>query len=305
MAAVNARATVSVRRYKPNVILINAGTNDAREDKPESDPQAVATTHLRMEQMIREIFSIMGNDTVVVLSTLLPYTPKNHNVEMINANYRALYKKLADEGRKIVLAEMNDGQFITECHVWDTIHPTAEGQRRMAAVWLKAIYKAHEKGWIVPPLDSGISDEGGDTTCEKKFGSGNENDRSGWKVLSAANPLISDDGPYRHASKLREKLYDQDEFSDAKFYFAQLVKTNPNAEWWEARDDLVVITHEPGWKFKRKIRWWQNNGGGNFEKKKDLEVSDGCISRGKTPSHSLHLLSANHTPRNPLGRRGT
>ena len=100
MAQVNKRAVDSVRLYKPNVVLINAGTNDATQNRRgENDPEHVDTTHIRMEEMIMNIYSILGNDVVVVLSTLIPNTRKDvpgiaDIIKMINGNYRALYRKL-------------------------------------------------------------------------------------------------------------------------------------------------------------------------------------------------------------------
>lgn len=288
MAQVNTRAVPSISQYRPNVVLINAGTNDATQNRRGADdPEHVDTTHIRMEDMITNIYSILGDDVVVVLSTLLPNTRPDvpgiaDIIKGINGNYRALYRKLLGAGRKIILAEMNDGKFITNNDIHDHTHPTSTGQKKMAAVWLHAIDAAEKKGWLVPPQDSGIPDEGGDFTCEKKYGSGNNNERSGWQVLSAANPLISDDGPYQHKSQANGKIYDEKAFPDTKYYFANIAKTNPNAEWHEALDDLILVTHQPDYDDRRKITWYQNLGGGKLEYKGELDVSDGCISRGKS-----------------------
>lgn len=297
MAQVNKRAVDSVRLYKPNVVLINAGTNDATQNRRgENDPEHVNTTHIRMEEMIMNIYSILGNDVVVVLSTLIPNTRKDvpgiaDIIKMINGNYRALYRKLVGDGRKIILAEMNDGHFIKDTDIHDDTHPTVDGQKKMAAVWLHAINAADQKGWLVPPQDSGIPDEGGGFTCEKEYESGNKNDRSGWQVLAAANPLISDDGPYRHKSQANGQIYKDRAFPDTKYYFANIARVNPNAEWYEALDDLILVTHQPDFTDTRRITWYQNLGGGKLEYKGNLEVPDGCISRGESvPGPNIQFL---------------
>ena len=299
VAEVRKRAVNSVRQYKPNVVLINAGTNDATQNRrDENDSEHVETTHIRMEQMITDIYSLLGDDVVVVLSTLLPNTRSDvpgiaDIIKMINGNYRALYSKLADSGRKIVLAEMSDGSFIKDEDIHDGTHPTMKGQQKMAAVWLHAINKADQKGWLVPPRDSGIPDEGGGFTCEKEYGSGNKNDRSGWQILAAANSLISDDGPYRHKSQANGQVYNERAFPDTKYYFANIARVNPNAEWYEALDDLILVTHQPDYSDKRRITWYQNLGGGKLEYKGGLEVPDGCISRGESVPRYHRQIPAN------------
>ena len=282
------RALDSVKEYRPNVVLINAGTNDATWNLGDGDPENVETTHIRMENMITDIYSILGDDVVVVLSTLIPNTRPDvpraaDNIAMINGNYRALYNKLADEGRKIILGEMNDGHFIKDEDIHDHTHPTSAGQKKMAAVWLHAINAAEQKGWLVPPQDSGIPDEGGGFTCDKNFESGNNNDRSGWQVLAAANPLISDDGLYQHKSQANGQIYNERLNADTKFYFANIAKINPNAEWHEALDELILVTHSLHGS-ERRITWYQNMGGGKLEYKGVLEISDGCLARGESVS---------------------
>lgn len=313
VAAVNKRAVPSVRKYRPNVVLINAGTNDATQNRRgEGDPEHVDNTHLRMEDMITNIYSILGDDVVVVLSTLIPNTEDVEGIAgiiaTINGNYRALYKKFADAKRKIILAEMNDGVFITDDDIHDDTHPTSGGQAKMAAVWLHAIEAAEKKGWLVPPQDSGIPDEGGGFACEKDYGSGGKDSRGGWKVLAAANPLISDDGPYQHKSQAKGEIYSERTFSDTKYYFANIAQVNPNAEWHEALDDLIMVTHQPDYTDTRRITWYQNLGGGKFEYKGRLEVPDGCISRGESVPLSMRRLLLfgvlTELSRYPLGRCG-
>lgn len=97
-----------------------------------------------MEAMIRTVFN-GSPGTTVILSTLLPNRDNDARMEVINQQYRNLVPKLEGEGFKIQLADMHDG-FITINDIFDGIHPTFDGAKKMASVWYKAIDSADRKG---------------------------------------------------------------------------------------------------------------------------------------------------------------
>ena len=103
---VDDRARTVVPLYKPNVVLINAGTNDATQD------YYVSTTRDRMRAMIEYIFATVPN-MCVVLSTLIPNTANPGNVAAINDQYRALASELQGQGRRLVLVDFGDGWMTT------------------------------------------------------------------------------------------------------------------------------------------------------------------------------------------------
>ncbi|KAL2137525.1 hypothetical protein VTI28DRAFT_9219 [Corynascus sepedonium] len=140
-----AMAAASAPHYKPNVVLINAGTNDATQDFN------VSTTGERMEALIRDLWRVSPR-AVIVLSTLLVNgDPESElNVININAQYRALVERLQLEGgvkgegtdgnrwrrrNRIVLAEMHDGDDAPGLDdIVDGTHPNDEGYRKMAKI---------------------------------------------------------------------------------------------------------------------------------------------------------------------------
>jgi len=83
------------------------------------------------------------------------------------------------QGKRIVLAEMNDGTYNRhQCHLFtrtlltaragfitkkdlssDGIHPTNDGYKKMAAVWLAAILEAREANMLQKPEDNGQEDD--------------------------------------------------------------------------------------------------------------------------------------------------
>ena len=131
---------------KPNLVLLNAGTNDCVFNKD------IPNAHVRMQGILDDLFKNIDGVTVL-LSTLLRNNNDtvNANVIEVNKQYRQLVKDNQAKGRKIELAEMNNG-FIKEGDILsDNTHPTHDGYRKMAAVWACAFDVVEKKGWITPP----------------------------------------------------------------------------------------------------------------------------------------------------------
>ncbi|RYP05273.1 hypothetical protein DL764_003934 [Monosporascus ibericus] len=282
VSQVNDRAQRSVAVWLPNVILINAGTNDATQN---GAVESVSGTGARMRQMIDGLFSHVPT-AVVVLSTLLPNGINQGNVDLINDQYRKLYREYipldadgnepANPAFKVVLADMADG-FITMDDIHDGTHPTVLGEQKMAAVWDWAIAKANDKGWITKPTDSSkFSDGEGSTDCRKQYGSGKDDPRGGRQVLYASNSVIRDDGTYKHASRPRPDrrgIWVGDK--DLRVWFAQLV--NHGAPKLGERDEAIYVT---GNYAERLIHYSINDGDGKYRAGAAIDVKDGCLTRG-------------------------
>ena len=121
---------------QPNVVLINAGTNDCIQN------YNVSTAHERMRSLVEKLFAEIPG-TTVVLSTLLPNAVDSvdERVDSVNEKFRELVATLSSsgstaegaEGQRIVLAEMNNGYITRDELVEDGIHPNKEGYNKMAA----------------------------------------------------------------------------------------------------------------------------------------------------------------------------
>ncbi|CAP71774.1 uncharacterized protein PODANS_6_7250 [Podospora anserina S mat+] len=150
-------AAVSVPKYKPNVFLVNAGTNDALQNKD------VRTAALRMEAMLKDCWTLSPR-AVVILSTLL--LNKDPVVERrvldINDQFRRLVKSLRDEGRRIVLVDMHSDQGPMEgVDFADQTHPNDRGYKKMANIWFAGLVAAGDEGWIqTPEAVAGLPDDG-------------------------------------------------------------------------------------------------------------------------------------------------
>lgn len=149
------KASASVPTYQPNVITINAGTNDGQQDGPGQAPAD-------MDGLVDDAFA-NSPGTVILLSTLLPNGNAPQAISEINAGYRDIVSRRQGEGQRILLAEMDDGFITLDDILSDNIHPTRLGSQKMAAVWFRGIQDAEQRGWLQPPNDVGFDDsEAGD-----------------------------------------------------------------------------------------------------------------------------------------------
>ncbi|KAH7025801.1 SGNH hydrolase-type esterase domain-containing protein [Microdochium trichocladiopsis] len=135
---------------QPNVVLINAGTNDCIQDYD------VATAHERMRDLVDKLLAEIPG-TTVVLSTLLPNADDvvDGRVAGVNDKFRALVESMgAEDGKRVVLAEMNDGYITRDDLVEDGIHPNRNGYIKMAMIWFEAIVNASKDGVLQTPNEA-------------------------------------------------------------------------------------------------------------------------------------------------------
>ncbi|KAL4902699.1 SGNH hydrolase-type esterase domain-containing protein [Aspergillus multicolor] len=137
-----AEAAVNSTRLQPNVILINAGTNDCIQNVDINDADT------RLDALITDLFSSIPNSTII-LSTLLPNDFASTAVHRVSQEYRNLVARRRNAGDRIVLAEMS--YFITDGELVDGTHPSDHGYRQMASVWWAAIQTAEEEGKLDAP----------------------------------------------------------------------------------------------------------------------------------------------------------
>ncbi|KAJ5389420.1 Lipase GDSL, partial [Penicillium cataractarum] len=122
---------------KPNLILINAGTNDAVQN------HQITTAGLRMNTLLTTLYTSIPN-TTIILSTLLPNKKHQDRVDQISAQYRNLVALRREQNDRIVLADMSS--FIKASQLVDGTHPDDQGYREMAAVWWAAVKVAETEG---------------------------------------------------------------------------------------------------------------------------------------------------------------
>jgi hypothetical protein len=240
----------------------------------------------------------------IILSTLI----NNQNsgtdsyVDVANLGYRALIRELQAEGRKIWLAEMNDGWIDKYTDHSDLTHPNANGYKKVAAVWAQAFESMVEThpNWIVKPIETDFS---GDTDCYpvcKHVSSYRRCTNSPSQTPDGFRGPVKTqqgsgftDGPYIHDSKLR---FSDDYYGLAPepligkwnhFHFAQLVREDTQEDNGKPLDEFVRILDpaDRGLNSLPYMSFQTNTGNGIFDRRYtpvDI-VQQGtpeCLSRG-------------------------
>jgi len=147
LADITNKAKASVPKWLPNLVLINAGTNDAIQNR------SVATAGQRMQTMVDYVLATVP-DATVLLSTLIvnANADTEKHVEAINDQYRALVVKMAAAGKHVLLAEMHGADGPTKDELADGVtHPNDAGYEKMARIWFRTVQQASALGWIKKP----------------------------------------------------------------------------------------------------------------------------------------------------------
>lgn len=301
IAAVMEAMDPVMSEQKPNLVLINAGTNDCTQaDDPTLTPVNtgigwVETAPDRMKTMIDKIFQESPGVTVI-LSTILPNFSAGNApsyVNVANQGLRALAADYIAAGAKLVLAEMNAGWWVYPTDFSDVTHPTDAGYRKMAAIWAQAFQEVVSKGFLIDPIDTGLGDGDSSSTCLP----------SGSSFSSSLDSITFDvganDGTYDHSSTLQlTNVWTMSSFNKSllayhQFHFAQLVSMDDTD--FEARDELILIldaadrahmASKKGGTFPTAyMQYRYNYGGGEFDTVwNEIDIvgqgTPECLSRG-------------------------
>ncbi|KAH8196144.1 hypothetical protein TruAng_009679 [Truncatella angustata] len=157
-------ATHSVPGTKPNLFIMNVGSNDCLQhyDLP--------NYNVRLNDFINYLLQESPRGTVM-MSTLLTNTVPDVEpcILYLNQQIRELYKALSEQGRPVVLAEMHDhyvpeGDTLERPHppdiTPDGTHPDDVGYAKMARIFYQTIREANRKGFFQRAEDVGIPDDG-------------------------------------------------------------------------------------------------------------------------------------------------
>lgn len=137
------KAKLSAARYLPDIITLNAGSNDSRQGFD------VECAGKRLDEMLASLWD-SSPKSAIILSTLV----RNQNaeteraVQRINEQIVELATRRISEDRKLVLVDMHasDGPRLGD--LADGTHPNDMGYERMAKIWHGGIVEAAMKGYI-------------------------------------------------------------------------------------------------------------------------------------------------------------
>ncbi|KAF4452136.1 hypothetical protein F53441_4973 [Fusarium austroafricanum] len=137
------KARRSLTILSPNLFMINAGSNDCLQN------HELDMFGQRMDRMAEYLW-LTSPPSTVVLSTLLVNADEevNERVLRVNSKLRHLAVLKASQGKKIVLAEMNNNEGPQLSDLVDGTHPNDVGYQGMANIWFDAIQKARASGFL-------------------------------------------------------------------------------------------------------------------------------------------------------------
>ncbi|MEV0130887.1 SGNH/GDSL hydrolase family protein [Dactylosporangium sp. NPDC050688] len=131
--AVAAGADTWVAAARPDVVLLNAGTNDMLQNYD------LVNAPARLSALVDQILRAAPAATVVV-STLVPNPDATveSRVRAYNAQLPGIVQAKAAAGRKVRLADLHANLTLTDIGS-DRIHPTDGGYRKLADVWYSVL----------------------------------------------------------------------------------------------------------------------------------------------------------------------
>ncbi|KAM0283138.1 hypothetical protein ACHAQH_002619 [Verticillium albo-atrum] len=146
IAQVAEKAKESLPDTLPNLVLINAGTNDCIQN---SEPE---TAGERMLEMMRAVWDASPRVSIA-LSTLLvnKVASVDECVRGVNEQFRTLVEEQQAISKKVVIVDFYSPEGPTVDDLVDDIHPGDEGFEKMAKLWFEGIKDAASRGWIEEP----------------------------------------------------------------------------------------------------------------------------------------------------------
>ncbi|KAL5083333.1 hypothetical protein Trisim1_001784 [Trichoderma cf. simile WF8] len=252
---------------KPNLVLLNVGTNDCSFNI--DLPNAGA----RMQSLVQSIFDAVPG-VVVIMSTLIPSPGITDCAKDLSAQFRQIVPKI--QNGRLGLADFNAAMDQATMFSDDPIHPNDYGYEFMASVWWQAINELSSA--LSAPLDNGQDDSQPSETCAKQAG-------------VSRGPIITqngsghDDGIYVHKSTSKGVLVDgriqkptdktESDAIPSHMFFAQLTNTN-GVDRSAALDDWIRIYHRSATDGKNEYWFRENLGNGSFASSVMLDVQQNC-----------------------------
>lgn len=149
-------ASRSTPQFQPNLVLMDAGTNNCNNGGLVPDAGANVTA------MINGIFAQSPGATVILTTVLAHKDPAQDACRVdINSQYSTLVPQLAATGAKVTLVDMRSADGPTLADLADERHPNDVGYQKMATVWFQGIQQVMSQNFIAAAVDNGIPADGG------------------------------------------------------------------------------------------------------------------------------------------------
>jgi lysophospholipase L1-like esterase len=133
----------SVPKMLPNIITLNAGSNDCMQDYHTDNASS------RVNDLIQDLWTTMPQFTII-LSTLTPNAEPTVEdcVQRVNIQLKELVRNNQDDSKRIALADMRGNEGLELEHLADYVHPNDGGYNKMARIWFEVIQFAKRSGWL-------------------------------------------------------------------------------------------------------------------------------------------------------------
>ncbi|MFE7549312.1 ricin-type beta-trefoil lectin domain protein [Streptomyces gardneri] len=134
-------------RYRPNVVTLEIGTNDLRQN------YEIPTATDRLRALIDRI-TLAAPDATVLVGTVIISTSADveANRAAFNAELPAIVQAAQAAGKHVRLVDMST---LTTADLADDLHPNDNGYKKMADAFDAGVEAANAAGWIKPPVSLG------------------------------------------------------------------------------------------------------------------------------------------------------
>lgn len=128
--------------FKPNVVLLHAGTNDLNRGNPSSEPDSQAPT--RLGALLDDVLKAVPN-AVVLVAKIIP--AKNAGltatIKTFNNALPAMVAQRVSKGFNVSVVDMS--VLNTNSELSDNLHPSVSGYARMGDIWFAGIKAVSSK----------------------------------------------------------------------------------------------------------------------------------------------------------------
>lgn len=140
---IESKAKNSVPQLMPNLITINAGSNDCIQDFD------VGCIGKRMGNMLDVIWAASPDSTVILSSLILNLdTEVESRIRWANDQFQGIALSKQSGGKRIVFVDMHSQWGPKENDISDGTHPNDQGYYKMAKIWYKGVLEAMANGFI-------------------------------------------------------------------------------------------------------------------------------------------------------------
>ncbi|KAL7910618.1 carbohydrate esterase family 3 protein [Trichoderma velutinum] len=140
---IESKARNSVPKFMPNLITVNAGSNDCIQNF------VIRRIGKRMGNMLDVVWTASPGSTIILSSLILSFDAEvESRIKWANDQFQDIALSLQSEGKKIVFVDMHSQWGPKENDISDGTHPNDQGYHKMAKIWYKGVLEAMEKGFI-------------------------------------------------------------------------------------------------------------------------------------------------------------